>query len=80
LPVTAEAGARVLAEQLRAAIEAQNIEHRGSSIGSRLTVSVGGAALVPERDETSSTLLQIADRALYQAKNLGRNRVVFQGR
>jgi diguanylate cyclase (GGDEF)-like protein len=77
LPATSPAGAEQLAEQLRALIESRDIEHRGSSIGSRLTVSIGGAALVPERTESIATLLEAADRALYQAKRAGKNRVVL---
>jgi two-component system chemotaxis family response regulator WspR len=80
LPATSPAGAQQLGEQLRALIESRDIEHRGSSIGSRLTVSIGGAALVPERTESIATLLESADRALYQAKHQGKNRVVFLDR
>jgi two-component system chemotaxis family response regulator WspR len=77
LPATSLAGAQQLAEQLRALIESRDIEHRASSVGSRLTVSIGGAALLPERTESIATLLEAADRALYQAKGQGKNRVVL---
>jgi two-component system chemotaxis family response regulator WspR len=80
LPATPEAGAQMLGEQLLAAIAAKNIDHRGSSIGTRLTASIGGAVVIPERNESYSNLLERADQALYQAKRLGKNRVVFHGR
>lgn len=66
--------ARQRAEQLRAAISAEPVEHRGENLGS-LTISAGIACWrenCPEFDE----LFRAADQALYQAKETGRNRVV----
>ncbi|HET19445.1 MAG TPA: diguanylate cyclase, partial [Chromatiales bacterium] len=75
---TDERGAQELAERLRAAIEAMRIPLADGGI-IRPTVSIGGVRASSETDilPTITDLLSHADRALYQAKATGRNRVVF---
>ena len=63
-----------LGEGLRRAVEATEIEHAKSSHG-KVTVSVGVTRHVPEPGEDSHKLLDKADRALYLAKESGRNLV-----
>ena len=72
LPETDAAGASVIAERLRAAVEgtAHGTEH-GTL---RVTISVG-VATWPGGGQTPDELLTTADRALYRAKQTGRNRV-----
>jgi diguanylate cyclase (GGDEF)-like protein len=41
-----------------------------------VTLSCGIASLTPNSRQSPDSLIQIADQALYQAKELGRNRVV----
>lgn len=70
---TPKAGARVYAERIRRAVEAHAFAH------GPLTISLGVAAL-PDDVQTADpmsgdALMQAADRALYQAKEAGRNRV-----
>ena len=77
LPMTVAAGAQVLAEHIRRAVAQLGIAHSGSSVCSYLTVSVGGAAIVPPRDSSVTSLVEAADGALYQAKRSGKNRVVM---
>ncbi|MGB0127560.1 MAG: diguanylate cyclase [Rhodocyclaceae bacterium] len=77
LPETDGRGASVLAEKIRAAVEALAIAHAGSEVGKVVTVSAGVASAVPGvAAEKQSDLLQWTDAALYEAKRLGRNQVV----
>lgn len=68
------AGALVVGERLRCAVEALGIEHLGSPLGI-VTVSVGVAGGVLHDDADAQSLVDAADRALYDAKCEGRNRV-----
>jgi len=44
-------------------------------MSSMFTLSLGVASLVPSQDKSETVLLSIADEALYNAKNSGRNTV-----
>jgi len=76
LPETDTALAVSAAERLRAEVEALQVaDDQSQTI--RLTISIGVASADPDGVvDTVSTLLIRADRALYRAKNEGRNRVV----
>lgn len=75
LPSTDETGAAYVAEQLRYEIEQLGIPHIRSDVSTIVTASLGHATLVPSVELSSQELLVRADRALYQAKQEGRNRV-----
>ncbi len=78
LPNTSAAGAALIAEKVRAQIEAMAIAHVGSANGRHVTISLGGAALVPRTHMASTSLIESADLALYRAKQQGKNRVEMQ--
>jgi len=66
-------GAAVLAEQLRSRFEA--MDHQDGEVRIRVTASFGVAAMEPDHGPDVARLLRRADRALYRAKEAGRNRV-----
>lgn len=72
LPGTDLAGATVVAEGMRQAVEGLGLPHASSASGV-VTVSVGVAEVVPSADLSLDDLLSAADRALYEAKRSGRN-------
>jgi diguanylate cyclase (GGDEF)-like protein len=64
-----------IAENLRRAVEAHDFRHgEGQPLG-RVTIS-GGVACFPEDARSALDLQRVADRALYEAKAAGRNRIV----
>ena len=70
-------GATEVAERIRRAIEEIAIETDQGSVPVRASL---GVAAFPEHGHDQATLLAAADRALYQAKDLGRNRVIAADR
>lgn len=67
-------GAAVLAEKMRANVEAQRIPHAYSAVADHVSISLGIAAMVPDNSASPADLLARADEALYKAKEAGRNR------
>jgi len=61
------------ANELRKGAEALTISYRGTLLGG-LTLS-GGVAAYPRNGATFTELLQACDRALYRAKQMGRNQI-----
>ena len=78
LPETDARGALDVAESIRRAIVDLNIEHAQSPYGC-VTVSIGTATRAAGAAIDETTLVKLADEALYQAKSSGRNRVSEAG-
>ncbi|HKM29420.1 MAG TPA: GGDEF domain-containing protein, partial [Bacilli bacterium] len=74
LPGASQTDARQIAERLRRTVEETVIHHGGQEI--KVTISIGINSF-PENDVTNvNELIDAADKALYKAKETGRNKVV----
>lgn len=79
LPNTTEDGARSVAENLRESVAALKLPHSGSKVASHVTLSVGVVAAISGQAPSPDQLIELADSALYQSKQSGRNRVTLAG-
>jgi diguanylate cyclase (GGDEF)-like protein/PAS domain S-box-containing protein len=74
LPESDLAAAQDIAERLRQAVQSSTLFHLTSSAASHITISLGVAAMNAHEGEFEDLLAE-ADKALYRAKEKGRNRV-----
>ena len=77
LPNTLLEDAALVAERMRANVQLLQLEHLNSDVGQSVTVSLGVAAMTANHAAAPQTLVEEADRRLYQAKQAGRARVCF---
>ena len=77
LPRTDQKEAMHIADRIHADVRAMKIPHRGSVVSEYLSVSIGVSTIIPEADGNAHLMLDTADRALYEAKRGGRNRIVY---
>jgi two-component system cell cycle response regulator len=68
--------ARLLAEVIRVSIEALQLSNPNSPTSPWLTASIGVATIVPNQLDDVANFFVAADRAMYEAKEAGRNRVM----
>lgn len=76
LPDTSEDDALKLAQSIKAKVEELNIIHEKSSVTDHVTLSLGVYNATPSQILMADDYLNFADKALYHAKQNGRNKVV----
>ena len=65
-----------MAESIRAGVEGLRVPNPRSPTSDFVTISVGAATFVPTQFDDIRSLFLTADRAMYEAKAAGRNRVL----
>jgi diguanylate cyclase (GGDEF)-like protein len=76
LPDTELIGAAQIAEAARDAVAQLKIPHAHSAAAPYVSISGGVAVLLRKIDITTQQLITAADQTLFQAKHLGRNRMI----
>ncbi|RIX49267.1 diguanylate cyclase [Paenibacillus nanensis] len=75
LPNTDSEGARQAAESIKKRIDELQIPHIASILNDHVTASIGVALMIPTPGLERNEMVEHADKALYQAKLAGRNRI-----
>ncbi|WP_224093028.1 PleD family two-component system response regulator [Nostoc sp. MS1] len=75
MPYTHADGATYVAKNIQYSVRNLQIPHRKSIISDHITLSMGVATVIPTWESSPSELIATADKALYQAKEAGRNRI-----
>lgn len=73
LPNTDVEGAEMVAKRMMDNVALLNIPHPASPVSEIITVSIGATTMIPTNDLAATSLLDYADKALYEAKETGRN-------
>lgn len=75
LPNTNSEVACQIAAKISRIVKSLEIHHRNSKVSNYVTISCGVASIIPDFRTSSSELIASADKALYEAKKQGRDRV-----
>ncbi len=78
LPYTDKQGALIVAEEIRQQIKQLKIPHESSRMSNIVSLSLGVSSMIPSIYTSPHTLVSSADLALYDAKDRGRDRVVYR--
>ncbi len=73
LPHTELKGAVDLAETFHKRVRELGLKHEDSPVSAHVTISVGIASVIPNQSLSPSQVVAMADKALYEAKQTGRN-------
>jgi len=79
LPGVDAPGAKRVAERIRNSIFNLKYQHSGSKSSEFVSISIGVTSIIPSEKIKPNMLIAVADKALYQAKHSGRNRVIYKG-
>jgi len=77
LPETDKTGAIQIGKEIRLAVENTDIPHKDNLSNSNVTISLGVTSKILDKNDRLIDFINLADEALYHAKNNGRNRVEF---
>lgn len=77
IPQSDITGAKLIAEQIHQQIALLKIPHKASKVAKYITLSIGVAIARPKQPCSPEQLIKVADNALYQAKDYGRNATIY---
>lgn len=78
MPHTHSAGAFHVATLMQGAVRSLRIDHDQSAVNQYVTLSMGVATMTPTWESSPTNLIVAADKALYQAKAEGRDRIILR--
>lgn len=78
LPNVEAEAALGIANEIRIAVETLQLPHPASPVGPWVTISLGGTTMVPHEGAIDPEFFKQADKALYAAKEAGRNRAIWR--